>query len=113
MAQLRRYQELQRQMQQYERTREELIRFLQRPVFTDWYAQSMWRGPVPSISSTEYQQAKARLSEVDRNISLVTRELAPLQDKQGNFQVDAFALGMNETVEGLPVFDYGSPQPAG
>jgi hypothetical protein len=108
---LRRFQQLQQQLPEQQRTRAATIEFLKRPVITDWYGYWSGQWTAPPISVTEYQQATALLSETDNNINWMREELASMQDKDGHFKLDAFALKLNETYEGLPAFDHGSPYP--
>jgi hypothetical protein len=105
---LQRFQELQRQLTENERGSAAAREYLSRPVCTDWYAVYLTQGQAPPISLTEYREASALLGEFGRNINAIQAELASMQDANGNFKLDAFAPRINETFEGLPVFDHGS-----
>ncbi len=110
---LRRYQELQRQLPNYRRAEADTRQFLSRPLCTDWYSFWLRQWDAPPISLSEHREASALLGEINENINAITGELASLQDENGSFKVDAFALRRNEFYEGLPVFDHGSAQPFG
>jgi hypothetical protein len=104
---LLRFEERKRQLAQCERSRDASMEYLRRPIATDAYSYLGTSWPSPPISLAQYKEASARLAELVRTINALHAELAPLQDKNGNFKVDAFALKVNESVEGLPVFDHG------
>lgn len=108
---LRRFRELQPRLAEYEKNRAATMETLGRPVYSWW--DSFWgKPPLPqSISPEEYRLASAHLAELDRNIRATRDELAPMQDEHGNFKLDAFALHVNESYQGLPVFDHGLVQP--
>lgn len=107
---LRRFQELRRQLSEYQSARTEVTEFLKRPVSSDWYsywlAQSQWTAA--PISVAEYNQATARLAQIDHKITSLHEELAPMQDANGNFKVDAFALNLQQIYNALPVYDHGA-----
>ncbi len=105
---LRRFEELKRQLPELERAEVATQQYLNRPVCTDWYAYYANEWQAPPISMTEYREAGAILGEVGRSVNAVRAELGSMQDAQGNFRVDAFALKLNESFEGLPVFDHGA-----
>jgi len=107
---LRRFQELQRQLAENERGSEAAREYLSRPVVTDWYGTYVAQWQAPPISLKEYREASSLLGEFGRNINAIQAELASMQDAQGNFKLDAFALRVNETFEGVPVFDHGSTE---
>jgi hypothetical protein len=86
------------------------MEFLRRPVCTDWYAYYLTDWPAPPITLAEYKETSARLAELGNTINMLQAELVPMQDKNGNFKLDAFVLKTNETFEALPVFDHGHPQ---
>jgi len=104
---LRRFQELKRQLPEYEHARAATLEFLKRPTLTDWYSFWSTQPSLPPISLAEYRNASALLSGLDRNMNALHNQLASMQDEQGNFKLDAFALRLNETYEGIPVFDHG------
>jgi hypothetical protein len=95
---------------EYERARAEVTDYLKRPVCTDWYGywQGQWQWTAPPISKSEYDQATARLADVDQRITSLHAELAATQDANGNFKLDAFALKLNQISDGLPVYDHGA-----
>ena len=104
---LQQFQERKRQLAQYERSRDASMEFLRRPIATDAFSYVGTQWPSPPISLAEYKEASARLAELVHTINALHAELAPMQDKNGNFKVDVFALKSNESFEGLPVFDHG------
>jgi hypothetical protein len=104
---LQHFQERKRQLSQCERSRDAAMEFLRRPIATDAYSYLGTPWPSPPISLAQYKEAGARLAELVRTINALHAELAPMQDKNGNFKLDAFALKLNESFEGLPVFDHG------
>jgi hypothetical protein len=106
---LRRFQELKRELPEYERARTVTLDFLKRPTITDWYSYWLAQPSRPPITLTDYHDASALLAELDHRITAIHQELAPLEDKQGDFKLDAFALRVHETYDGLAVFDHGLP----
>jgi len=103
---LHKFQELQSQLWAYKQERANLNAYLDRPVRTP---DNNW-GYNP-ISWDDQLAAVTRLQEVARNIASTRHQLVYLQDEQGNFTLDAFALRLNERYEGLPVFDHGYSLP--
>jgi hypothetical protein len=108
-----RFQELQRQLPDYERARDEVRAFVSRPVVTDMYSLYLTQWAAPPISLPEYREANSRLGELNQKVDAIRTELASMQDDQGNFRLDVFALKLKESFEGLPVVDYGLSQPFG
>ncbi len=108
--QLLRFQELKRQLTQCELAREATAQVLQRPVCTDWYSLWATSWTAPPISLMEYRDASARMAQLANALNEIRAELAPMQDRNGDFKLDAFALSLQQSYEGLPVFDYGNPQ---
>jgi len=49
------------------------------------------------------------VAELGQTINNIHAELAPMEDRQGDFRLDAFALSTHESFEGIPVFDHGQP----
>jgi hypothetical protein len=64
----------------------------------------------PTQDYDRIEQAQTNLQDLDTRIGEIRQEMAGLLDKRGNFQVDAFALDMNQVYQGSPVFDFGFPQ---
>ncbi len=110
---LRRFQELKRQLPEYERARDAARAYVSRPVCTDWYSFTLTQWPTPPISLSEFREANAVLGELNQKVDAIRTELTSMQDEQGNFKLDVFALKLNETFERLPVLDYGLAQPFG
>jgi hypothetical protein len=109
-ARLRRFEELKRQLSECQRLHDAEMEILRRPVCTDWYSYSLTDWSAPPISLTEYRSATARCAELGHAIYTINVEMGTMRDKKGNFKLDAFALRLNESFEGLPVFDHGYPQ---
>jgi hypothetical protein len=107
---VRRFQEAKSQLTETERVRAEVTEFLKRPVCTDWYGywQGQFQWTAPPISVSEYNQGTARLAELDQKITSLHAQLAAMQDANGNFRLDAFALKLNQAFDGLPVYDHGA-----
>jgi hypothetical protein len=105
-----RFEQLKKQLTELEAARTETLKIVARPVYTAWWYWP-WsnRGHGQPISSAEHDQASRQLEELDLRIGSTRNELGPLQDEQGQFRVDAFALRSNESFQGMPVFDYGVP----
>jgi hypothetical protein len=108
---LLRFQELHRQLPNYERAQAETRELASRPVCTDWYSYWLTQWQAPPVTVAEHRQATARLGELNRNINAIHDELASMEDEHGNFRLDAFALKVNETYQGMPVFDHGATEP--
>ena len=106
---LARFRELQRSLSQLERLRATVLEMLRRPVTTGWIWPGAGPGGATYVSAAEHRQYELRLHSIDTEISLAKEELATMQDEQGEFRLDAFALRLPETFEGLPVFDFGYP----
>jgi hypothetical protein len=104
---LRRFQELNRQLAEYVQARESTRRFLRRPISSDWVSFWSSQQSGPAITLGQYKDAGSALGELGRTINAIHAELATMQNQQGEFKLDAFALSTHESFEGLPVFDYG------
>jgi hypothetical protein len=104
---LRRFKELKRQLPEYERARDSIRQFLSRPVYSDWYSLwlSQWSGP--AISLAQYKDARLAVAELGHTINNIQAELAPMENGQGDFRLDVFALSTHESFKGIPVFDHG------
>ena len=116
--QLVRFQQLKRQFRECEDRRQATAQFLERPVYTDLYSLAATGSPAQPITLPEYREASSRLAELNHALNAIRAELAPMQDHSGNFQLDAFALNLHQSYQGLEVFNYGnlpdpraSPQP--
>ncbi len=59
---------------------------------------------------TVHRNVPASLSVLEADIEWIRQELATMQDRDGKFELDAFALELKETYEGTAVFDHGCPQ---
>jgi len=110
---LLRFQELQRQLPDYQRARDEVRAFVSRPVCTDMYSLYFTQWAEPPISLSEYREANGRLGELNQKVDAIRTELAAMQDEEGNFRLDVFALKLKESFDGLPVLDYGLAHPFG
>jgi hypothetical protein len=108
---LLRYHELQRQLAESQRASDATREFLKRPVATDWYTVVVSQGQAPPITLAEYRDAQARLDELIRTTHSIGDDLRSLQDHEGHFAVDAFALRVNDTWQGITVLDHGSTTP--
>jgi hypothetical protein len=108
---LRRFQELKKQLSECERDRNEALAFVRRPVCVDLNSLYTVAWPAPPISAAEYHDGNVRLAKLTKTFDALRSEVGPMQDAQGDFVVDAFALNLHQTFEGLPVFDHGQPQP--
>lgn len=108
---LQKYRQLQNQLAQYTRAAESTQQYLQRPVCTDWYSYYLTQWPSPPISLADYRQASSTMTDLYNKLQAVRDELATMQDADGQFQLDAFALRLNEIYDGLPVYDHGSTAP--
>ncbi len=105
---LRRFQQLKRELPEYERALATAQDFVSRPICTDWYESLFATWQAPPISASEHREASAILGDLKKTVSRMREEMHAMQDEQGNFKVDAFALRVNEWQQGLPVFDHGS-----
>ncbi len=54
-------------------------------------------------------EAKDQVHELDARIQGVRQEMGEMLSKRGYFKIDSFALQLNETYQGSPVFDFGFP----
>ena len=106
---LQKYHEMQRQLRAYEQERIYLNDYLNRPVRSPYDSQV--DSAIPSISWSDQLIAITRLQQLERTIPALHQEFSRLQDDRGNFKLDAFALRINETYKGLPVFDHGYTLP--
>jgi hypothetical protein len=106
---LLRFQEIKRRLPELDQSRVATQELVQRPVNSYW--DRAWAVPRPSpvMSVAEHKEAAERLRLLDQEIQGLREELAPMQDEQGNFKLDAFALRLSETYQGLPMFDHGYP----
>jgi hypothetical protein len=104
---LQRFRELNRRLAEYVRARESLRQFLRRAVSSDWYSLWLSEQSGPPITLTQYKDAGAALGELGKTINSIHAELATMQNQQGEFKLDAFALSTHDSFGGLPVFDHG------
>ena len=107
---LRRFEELKRQLAESERAQSATMETLRRPVCVDLNSLYLVNWPSPPITLTEYKDAKARAVDLHKRVNALRAQVEPMQDQNGSFKVDAFALDQHKSFEGLPVFDYGQPQ---
>ena len=106
---LRRFNELKPRLAALEDSRAKLLEALRRPVHSAWYWPGSNAGEGAPLSQAEHKQLAAQLTGIDQKIRQVSDELAPMQGPNGEFKLDAFALFLAETVQGLPAFDHGIP----
>jgi hypothetical protein len=106
---LQRFQEIKRRLPELDKDRVATQEFVQRPVHSYWDRAWAVPRPTPVMSVAEHKAAAERLRLLDQEIQGLREELAPMQDAEGNFRLDAFALRLNERYQGLPVFDHGYP----
>lgn len=108
---LRRFQELKNQLSECERAQRDALAFVRRPVCVDLNSLYTVAWPAPPITAAEYHEGKLRLGKLTKASDALRAEIGSMQDGKGDFIVDAFALNLHQTFEGLPVFDHGQPQP--
>jgi hypothetical protein len=106
---LQRFQEIKRRLPELDKARVATQELVQRPVHSYW--DRAWAVPRPSpvLSVAEHKEAAERLRLLDQEIQGLREELAPMQDEEGDFRLDAFALRLSERYQGLLVFDHGYP----
>ena len=108
---LRRFNELKTRLAQYERTSAANAEFLRRPVISDWYYVWQAEGPANAITETDYREVRADQHQLERNILAIREEMGPMQNSSGQFVLDALALQLQESVDGLAVYDHGITTP--
>ena len=106
---LQRFQEIKRRLPELDKDRVATQELVQLPVHSYWDRAWAVQRPSPVLSVAEHKEAAERLRLLDQEIQSLREELAPMQDAEGNFRLDAFALRLNERYQGLPVFDHGYP----
>jgi hypothetical protein len=107
---LARFRELEKQVANLEQRRADVLHFANLPAFDGWTVDGAGDlVPVRSVNFDRVEQAHADLADLDYDIAVAHEEMAAMVTKDGWFRVECFALRLNETYQGSPMYDFGNP----